>query len=129
MYNKARDHVTVSAVARSLRSYPAAIVSLCERGGVPIVSLNGVRFLADDQVDRVRELLAAWRDRPRLDIARIRRRGNRRRVDPDELLYLSNRIMRYFSESPEAIALTRCHAATSAKSPEIISGYETFDDD
>lgn len=129
MYINARGHTTVSKVAEALHTYRTAVISLCERGGVPIVELNGVLFLSDDQVDRVRELLHDWRNRPRLDVARIRRRGARRRVDPDELVCLSARIRRYWPESAEARALTQCHAATSARLPEIISGYETFDDE
>jgi hypothetical protein len=69
---RARDRTTLNALARSLKTDPRRIESLCRLHGVDVVRIEGVAFIPDADVLAVREYDAAWRRRPTAKLLRLR---------------------------------------------------------
>jgi len=61
-------HVSLSRAAEITGGYPLLVRNLAERDGIPIESTDDGAwyFIAVEQIDRLRELVQAHKNRPRL---------------------------------------------------------------
>jgi hypothetical protein len=82
MYVRARGHQTLRSLALALHASAEVALCLCEVNAVPVVSLNGVRFVADEYRQRLAELIATWHGRPQLQMVARRRARPRRSYAP-----------------------------------------------